>query len=92
MADDRDLALARWQGGVDAKLETHDEQLRAIGNDVHEIRKLVAAQTNDINSIKRTLGNGVVAAKFRLTRLQVAAAILVAVSTSGTTIYLAIVK
>lgn len=65
------ISLARWQGGVDAAIRTHEERLNSVAADMRAIKETMAGLHDDVRQIKRTLDDSTAEAKFRWTKLSV---------------------
>lgn len=48
--------LARWQGGVDAALRSHEERLNATSADIRSIKDTAATLRDDMRELKGAVG------------------------------------
>ncbi len=101
MADDalNGRALARWQGKMEMKLETHEARIvdlttdyRARGVLLAQIHDDILAIGNRLTSIEKATSAGQQAGKFRWTKIQVSLAAASLLAFLALQMYLAVKK
>lgn len=81
------MSLARWQGGVDAALRSHEERLNLTAADIRATRDTMQALRDDVREIKRATSDRASDNRFRWTRWSVIIAGAALVATLALNLY-----